>query len=240
MFFKSLNNMSFRSLIFFYPSPQRQNCLCAVTWTSIVFLSCHSLLILQTLLIFIPFIIIHSINFFAMLMLLAIYLLSLRHLLTMLLMRTMSCSFQKIYLFLWWGSVIQGVWSASFKCRRFSWFIHRVLSSFETAVEAAESINSRFGQFFCENEPFCKIDFCEQENEAPVICKKSLVYFLLSNLKTEKAMGSDMIPPILLKSSASELYSPLCDIFNLSFMHASVPTLWKIADTCPLPKKFPC
>ena len=52
-------------------------------------------------------------------------------------------------------------------------------------------------------------------------------------------MGSDMIPPVLLKMSAAELSSPLCYIFNYSFMHASVPRLWKIADICPLPKTSP-
>ena len=117
--------------------------------------------------------------------------------------------------------------------------VHCLFSLFDNAVEAVESINERFSKFFCKNEPFCKIVSCEHVNEALVICNKSLVHTLLSNLKTDKAIGSDMIPPVLLKRCAAELSSPLCYIFNYSFKHASVPILWKLADICPLPKTSP-
>ena len=65
------------------------------------------------------------------------------------------------------------------------------------------------------------------------------MYDLLSSLKTDKAMGSDMIPPALLKLTAAEICRPLCHIFNLSFRYGCIPQTWKIADVCPVPKTSP-
>ena len=57
--------------------------------------------------------------------------------------------------------------------------------------------------------------------------------------KTNKAIGSDNIPPRLLKISAPYISFPLCAIFNRLFCNASVPNVWKIADICPIPKSSP-
>ena len=71
------------------------------------------------------------------------------------------------------------------------------------------------------------------------ICDSSYVANALCNLKTSKAMGSDFVPPTLLKLSAEFISQPLCFIYNLSFNTACVPHLWKMAHVIPVPKTYP-
>lgn len=71
------------------------------------------------------------------------------------------------------------------------------------------------------------------------ICDQQIVNKLLYGLKTNKACGSDDILPILLKHSAEVLCRPLCSLINLSFTKGVVPSAWKIADICPVPKTYP-
>jgi hypothetical protein len=114
---------------------------------------------------------------------------------------------------------------------------HHIISLFSNATDAVNSINVRFGQFFGSSTSFDKFPVIKCENVE--ICNETIVYNLLSRLETDKAMGSDMIPPVLLKLTAVELCRPLCHIFNLSFRHACIPQTWKIADVCPVPKTSP-
>ena len=62
---------------------------------------------------------------------------------------------------------------------------------------------------------------------------------LLKNLRTDKACGSDGIPPRLLKNAANYICRPLSCIFNLSFDTSSIPDIWKLADVSPIPKCTP-
>lgn len=113
----------------------------------------------------------------------------------------------------------------------------QIVSLFANPFEAAESINNLFSKSFvkCSSFPFFNVD----NSTIPAICDEELVYFLLSRLKTTKSPGSDGIYPYLLKVSASVLCKPLSFIFNLSFSRGIVPTVWKLADVCPIPKVTP-
>ena len=63
------------------------------------------------------------------------------------------------------------------------------------------------------------------------------VFHLLSRLKSRKAAGPDLIPPVLLKIGAKFLCKPLANIFNVSISTKTFPTLLKRAHVCPVPKK---
>ena len=112
-----------------------------------------------------------------------------------------------------------------------------IISLFPNVSAAAHAINVLFGQFFGKSESFPRLSFDTCDNF--VICSDWMVCDLLSKIKSDKAMGSDMLPPILLKRSATEISRPLCHIFNLSFRTGVFPLRWKIADVCPVPKTRP-
>ena len=62
------------------------------------------------------------------------------------------------------------------------------------------------------------------------VCSKLL------NLRTNKAMGPDSIPPRILKEFAYELAEPVSSIFNTSLSSGLVPVLWKDYSVIPIPK----
>ena len=49
-------------------------------------------------------------------------------------------------------------------------------------------------------------------------------------------MGSDNLPAILLRVTATQICESLSFIYNLWYHTACVPFLWKRADVIPLPK----
>lgn len=71
---------------------------------------------------------------------------------------------------------------------------------------------------------------------SPILCNSNTVLKMLCDLRTDKASGSDNIPPFL-KVIARDICVPLSHIFNLSFAHAYVPDLRKIAD---IPRSQKC
>lgn len=66
---------------------------------------------------------------------------------------------------------------------------------------------------------------------------KSQVERLLSSVNTRKACGHDLIPPSLIKESASAIAGPLTTIMNQSISQCSYPTRWKMGQVTPLFKK---
>ncbi|KAK6038767.1 reverse transcriptase [Cooperia oncophora] len=62
------------------------------------------------------------------------------------------------------------------------------------------------------------------------------VYELLKHLKPSTSEPYDGIPPIVFRKCASSLSGPLAHIFNVSFMMAEVPELWKEALVTAIPK----
>lgn len=61
----------------------------------------------------------------------------------------------------------------------------------------------------------------------------------LAHIDTRKATGPDEIPSWILKDCAHLLASPVCAVFNSSLREGFVPTIWKSANICPLPKVNP-
>ena len=96
--------------------------------------------------------------------------------------------------------------------------------------------NTHFSEFFVKSECFPILPVDKNVNQ---ICNENLVYRFLHTLKTNKACGSDDILPVLLKESAEVLCMPLCSLINLSFERSVMPSVWKIADVCPVPKTSP-
>ena len=68
-----------------------------------------------------------------------------------------------------------------------------------------------------------------------VLCEDK-VYKVLLNLAPSKAPGPDGLPTIVLKTSARELSSSLCALFNLSLAEGQLPTEWKDALVVPVHK----
>jgi hypothetical protein len=132
----------------------------------------------------------------------------------------------------------KGLWSvvndARGKSERNS--VNRILSLFSDPHEAAEYINASFSDIFVKSDSFL---VCDVKSQVSNLCDESFVMNLLSKMKTNKSSGSDDIPPILLKVCADIISSPLCSIFNLSFVKGAFPDKWKIADICPVPKTCP-
>jgi hypothetical protein len=62
----------------------------------------------------------------------------------------------------------------------------------------------------------------------------NFVHKLLVNAK--KSAGSDRLSPRMLGIFADYIAGPVCAIYNRSITTCVYPTIWKLADTCPVPK----
>ena len=60
------------------------------------------------------------------------------------------------------------------------------------------------------------------------------VYFALSTLDPKKAVGTDKIGPMLLKSCATILTKPLHHLYSISLRYATIPHSWKIHKIIPI------
>ena len=58
-------------------------------------------------------------------------------------------------------------------------------------------------------------------------------------LNIKKAPGPDNIPTWVLRDFAGILAAPVCAVFNSSIREGSLPSIWKSAITCPIPKVNP-
>ena len=133
----------------------------------------------------------------------------------------------------------KGIWSVVNNIREKSEsnVMTQIVNLFPDAQTAAESVNCMFGKLFHCSGTVSEIDI-SMFNDLQ-ICDHLIVRRFLKSLRTDKAMGSDQIPPVLLKLSADEICRPLSYIYNYSFNTVTVPILWKIADVCPIPKTKP-
>ena len=61
----------------------------------------------------------------------------------------------------------------------------------------------------------------------------------LDVLNPRKACGPDRIPSWLLKEYCDLVAYPITEILNASYAEQRLPTIWKMADVTPLPKKKP-
>lgn len=122
----------------------------------------------------------------------------------------------------------KGLWSVvnDVRGQKVSNSVTEIVSLFSDVhdCDAAKSINTFFSTFFTESDSFQMLPIVGTQYNVE-LCDESAVSALLSFSKTNKAMGSYKIPPLLLKLSASYISRPLCMIFNQSFSHASVPSI---------------
>ena len=99
----------------------------------------------------------------------------------------------------------------------------QLVSLFPDVHHAAEEINVSFSDLFNSEECRHRISATDVRSDAGVICDSYSVYDILKCLKTNKAMGSDHIPPVLLKVAAQFICEPLAYIFNFSHSRSYVP-----------------
>ena len=60
---------------------------------------------------------------------------------------------------------------------------------------------------------------------------------ILKTFDTSKALGHDLVSPMLLNQGYNELSSPLSKLFNLSTRVKTFPSKWKILNIVPIFKK---
>ena len=113
----------------------------------------------------------------------------------------------------------------------------KIVSLFSNVDNAAESLNRLFSETFVQSCSVPMIQTARSLNSA--LCDHNFVLSLFKNLRTDKACGSDQIPPSLLKIAAPYICHPVSYIFNKSFETSNVPDIWKLADVCPIPKCMP-
>ena len=107
--------------------------------------------------------------------------------------------------------------------------------------EWAEGLN----EFYCrfdtidftkERERVCeRLAECAKDDEMPMI-EKDTVEKVFGNINPNKAPGPDKISGKLLKACKNELSQVYCDLYNQSLQSHSIPTAWKNAHICPVPK----
>ena len=109
-----------------------------------------------------------------------------------------------------------------------------------SGVDMAEAFNKYFYSTFT-HAPEVPLDaFTPPDDrilvlDSLVLCEDE-VYNVLLNIDPSKALGSDGLPTILLKTCAREL-TPLCALLNLSLAEGKIPTKWKDALVIPVHEK---
>ena len=107
----------------------------------------------------------------------------------------------------------------------------------------ANQINATFKSVSDDLVPLSRHDTftigtdCTQPDEYIITVQQ--VEDQLAAINTNKAVGPDGIPNWILRDFAPILAPPVCALFNSSFREGYVPSLWKSADVCPLPKVTP-
>ena len=79
------------------------------------------------------------------------------------------------------------------------------------------------------------------ESDSPEILRvtEQHVQRALDVLNPRKACGRDRTPSWLLKEYCDLVAYPITEILNASYAEQRLPTIWKMADVTPLPKKKP-
>lgn len=114
-----------------------------------------------------------------------------------------------------------------------------IVSEFEDNFEAVNFINNMFKSVFTGSTTFSPSFHSAntQENWTP-LTQPHEIYHQLRNLP-KKASGSDKIPTRVYKAGALYLAEPLCHIFNCCIQERYMPSLWKLANICVVPKSNP-
>lgn len=67
-----------------------------------------------------------------------------------------------------------------------------------------------------------------------ISCSEEEVFHLLSTYKTKTASGPDGISSIMLRNTATSIFSKLTFLFNLSLSSGKVPSQWKVSNVIPI------
>ena len=108
-------------------------------------------------------------------------------------------------------------------------------------LELANAINTAFLEPLEEYRLPCPPPRLPLEEDSPefLAVPEERVLKQLSRLNPAKACGPDEIPNWLLREYAEFLALPVTRILNASYSEQRLPSLWKLADVSPLPKKKP-
>ena len=107
--------------------------------------------------------------------------------------------------------------------------------------EQANAINSALLESLGEYKLPAPLERVPLESDSPGILRvtEQRVQRALEFLNTRKACGPDRTPNWLLKEYYELVAYPITEILNASFAEQRFPTIWKMADVIPLPKKKP-
>lgn len=125
-----------------------------------------------------------------------------------------------------------------------------VMKMNDREVEGGRAITEEFASYFksvyepclLDNEELCRRAFCSPTLlGVPCLSLTSFtpqdVMSALNKLKPKRSIGSDNIPPYILKGCSELFVEPLLFIFNLVLSSSIFPTRWKHAKIIPIFKK---
>ena len=105
--------------------------------------------------------------------------------------------------------------------------------------ELSDATNDHFASVSSDLEPLTQPVGNPYSVPDSMIISLEAVEKQLMNIKVTKAPGPDDVPSWILHDLADVLGKPICALFNTSIRESYVPTFWKRADLCPIPKKSP-
>ena len=107
--------------------------------------------------------------------------------------------------------------------------------------EQANAINAALLKPLGECKLPAPLERVPLESDSPEILRvtEQHVQRALDVLNPRKACGPDRTPSWLLKEYCDLVAYPITEILNASYAEQRLPTIWKMADVTPLPKKKP-
>lgn len=106
-------------------------------------------------------------------------------------------------------------------------------------AKMCDAINHTFAQTSSDLQPLHENSNTEFVTPQKYIISVDEVEKRLLKIKTKKAVGPDKIPNWVLQDYAHIIAPPLACIFNSSLRQGYVPTIWRSANICPVPKSLP-
>ncbi|XP_078424186.1 myoD family inhibitor domain-containing protein isoform X2 [Cetorhinus maximus] len=146
-----------------------------------------------------------------------------------------NCEFADLFLFVqWWWSIKLTGGGGSTNILNDGGAQH--ISAKEKA-EAFATIFSQKCQVDDPSRPSLEILSITGASLQPIRFTPRDIKKWLKALDTAKAMGSDNIPAIVLKTCAPEFAAPLAKLFQYSYNTGIHPAMWNIVQVCPVCKK---
>jgi len=106
--------------------------------------------------------------------------------------------------------------------------------------EKANAINTALLQPMLENAVASNLTCMQLEDNPafPHVSEQRVLQYLLK-VNPAKSSGPDEIPGWFLREYADIIAPPICNILNTSFSEQKLPSVWKLANVCPIPKCKP-